>query len=51
MDWVREFTQTKLFDFEEISEVDYITVLLDLMLYEDDQLVNMVLDLLNTHFS
>jgi hypothetical protein len=41
----------RFIDFEDLSERDYITILLDLLLYKNEPLVRNAIEILSLHFS
>ena len=49
--YLNDIIDKKFIDMEELSERDYITILLDLMLYKDEDLVKNAFALLHLHFS
>ena len=46
-----EIVESKFINFEKLSERDYITILLDLLLYKDEDLVKNAIEILSLHFS
>jgi len=49
--YLRDIIEKRFIDFEDLSERDYITILLDLLLYKNEPLVRNAIEILSLHFS
>ena len=51
LSWIQDIMIEDFISFEELGNKDYNIILLDLLLYKEDNLVNNAISLLDSHYS